>query len=68
MKLKEVNKKSCCLQCVYFLPDVEGQVGCAAFLDNIPKKYLDGSAIHSRPEPGQIGSAVYTPKPELPTR
>lgn len=48
MKLKEVNKKSCCLQCVFFLPDVEGQVGCAAFLDNIPKKYLDGSAIHSR--------------------
>lgn len=68
MKIKKVNKRSCCLRCRYFLQDPPGPVGCAAFLDNIPKKYLTGSAVHTRPDPGQIGSAVYTPKPELPTR
>lgn len=66
MKLKEVNKNSCCRRCIYFLADVEGRgVSCAAFLDKIPKKYLDGSAVHRKKEPGQIGDAIYTPEPEV---
>lgn len=68
MVLPTVNKKSRCLECVFFLPDIEGQVGCAAFLHNIPKKYLEGSAVHTRPDPGQIGDAVFTPKPLYKTR
>lgn len=64
MKLKSVNKNSCCRRCIYFVPDPDGLgVRCAAYND-IPGKYLKGWALHNRVDEGQIGEFVYTPKEE----
>jgi len=66
MKFSEINVNSCCRRCIYLIKDFDGRgVSCSAFLDKIPKKFLDGSAVHNKKEPGQVGDAIYTPEPEV---
>ncbi len=49
--------KSKCADCKHF---VLLDYNCEAFPDGIPTHYLDGSQIHDKVHPGQIGTTVFT--------
>lgn len=65
-KVKGVNADSCCLRCVYFVPDPDGLgLRCAAYpLGHIPNKFISGRKYHNKVEPGQSGNYVFTPEVE----